>query len=160
MHQMQALRVAKLYDDAILPTRSHTPDAGADLYAYLKHDPDITLEPGERFLMSTGIAVDIPEGYAGFIHPRSGTAIKEGLSIVNTPGTIDAGYTGELMIGLINTNPPATFFPEDITITAGQRIAQLVIQRVETPPIVEITVDELRATNTERGSAGFGSTGQ
>ena len=136
MTALHELRVAKLYPDAQLPTRSHAPDAGADLYAYLQYDPDIKLEPGERRLVSTGIAVDIPEGFAGFVHPRSGTAVKEGLSIVNTPGTIDAGYTGELMIGLINTNPSTTFFADDIIIKHGQRIGQLIIQRVETPPIV------------------------
>lgn len=160
MTALHELRVAKLYPDAQLLTRSHAPDAGADLYAYLPDELQIILEPGERQLIGTGIAMDIPEGFAGFVHPRSGTAVKTGLSIVNSPGTIDAGYTGELKIGLINTNPSTGRLTDDIIIKHGQRIGQLIIQRVETPPIVEITVEELRATNTKRGAAGFGSTGQ
>ena len=126
--------------------RAHPEDAGADLYAAA----DLTLEPGQRALVPTGVAIALPVGTVGLIHPRSGLAAKHGLSIVNTPGTIDAGYRGELKVCLINTDRN-----EPIRITRGMRIAQLVVQRVE---LVEFTeVDQL--DDTARGRGGYGSTG-
>ena len=137
----------KLLDPAIgVPVRAHSDDAGVDLQSCV----DTVLEPGHRELIPTGIAVAIPVGYVGLIHPRSGLAARSGLSIVNTPGTIDSGYRGELKVCLINTDPETP-----ITIHRGDRIAQLVIQKVELPEFVR--VDEL--DDTERGSGGYGSTG-
>ena len=118
----------------------------ADLYSA----QDLILQPGERALVRTGVAIALPIGTVGLIHPRSGMAAKHGLSIVNTPGTIDAGYRGELMVCLLNTDRT-----EAIEITHGMRIAQLVIQRVDLAQFEE--VDQL--DETERGSGGYGSTG-
>ncbi|WP_246815340.1 dUTP diphosphatase [Corynebacterium sp. HMSC08F01] len=129
-----------------LPHRAHPEDAGADLYSA----EDVTLQPGERALIGTGIAIALPVGTVGLIHPRSGLAAKQGLSIVNTPGTVDAGYRGELKVCLINTDRS-----EPIVITRGMRIAQLVVQRVELASFQE--VDEL--DETVRGAGGYGSTG-
>lgn len=126
--------------------RAHPEDAGADLYAA----EDVVLEPGQRALVRTGVAIALPVGTVGLIHPRSGLAAKHGLSIVNTPGTIDAGYRGELKVCLINTDRS-----ESIRITRGMRIAQLVVQRVELVEFIE--VDQL--DNTARGMGGYGSTG-
>lgn len=140
------IAVKRLDKDLPLPTRAHPEDAGADLYAA----EDITLAPGQRALVPTGVAVALPVGTVGLIHPRSGLAARHGLSIVNTPGTIDAGYRGELKVCLVNTDRE-----QPIDITRGMRIAQLVVQRVELVDFVE--VDELDAT--ERGAGGYGSTG-
>lgn len=129
-----------------MPSYAHTSDAGADL-ACLE---DFTLEPGQRKLIRTGIAIGLPEGFVGLVHPRSGLATKNGISIVNAPGTVDAGYRGELMINLINLDPKETF-----TATAGSRIAQLVIQEFVTANFVEVS----DLDTTERGENGFGSTG-
>ncbi|MBA1834859.1 dUTP diphosphatase [Corynebacterium sp. zg-915] len=140
------MRVKRLDPGIPLPKRAHPEDAGADLYA----TEDIVLRPGERALVGTGIAVALPVGTVGLIHPRSGLAAKHGLSIVNTPGTVDAGYRGELKVSLINTDRS-----EAIEITRGTRIAQLVVQRVELVEFEE--VDQL--DETARGSGGYGSTG-
>ena len=129
-----------------MPFRAHAGDAGADLHSA----EDITLQPGQRALVSTGIAVALPMGTVGLIHPRSGLAAKQGLTIVNAPGTVDAQYRGELKVCLLNTD---TTTP--IEITRGMRIAQLVVQKVELVDFVE--VDEL--DDTERGAGGYGSTG-
>lgn len=129
-----------------MPKRAHIGDAGADLYAA----ETLTLEPGQRALVGTGVALALPLGTVGLIHPRSGLAAKHGLSIVNTPGTIDAQYRGELKVCMVNTDREAPF-----TIERGMRIAQLVVQRVELVDFVE--VDEL--DDTERGAGGYGSTG-
>lgn len=129
-----------------MPKRAHIGDAGADLYAA----ETLTLEPGQRALVGTGVALALPLGTVGLIHPRSGLAAKYGLSIVNTPGTIDAQYRGELKVCMVNTDREAPF-----TIERGMRIAQLVVQRVELVDFVE--VDEL--DDTERGAGGYGSTG-
>ncbi len=129
-----------------LPQRAHRGDAGADLYAA----QDLTLAPGERALVGTGIAIALPLGTVGLVHPRSGLAAKHGLSVVNTPGTIDADYRGEIKVCLINHD-----LHEPIEITRGMRIAQLVIQRVELVDFAE--VDDL--DDTERGAGGYGSTG-
>lgn len=137
----------KLLDEGIEPPRYALPgDAGADLSTTV----DVSLAPGQRELVPTGIALAIPDGYAGFIHPRSGLAVRAGLSIVNAPGTIDAGYRGEIKVPLINLDPAET-----IHLQRGERIAQLVIQPVYQ---AEFTiVDEL--PDSARQDAGFGSTG-
>lgn len=130
-----------------VPTFAKAGDAGVDLRSAI----DITLEPGQRALVPTGIAIAIPEGYAGFVQPRSGLALRHGVTCLNTPGLIDSGYRGELKVLLINHDPRQAF-----EIARGERIAQLVIQRVEQPTFVE--VDELESS--ERGAGGFGHTGR
>lgn len=129
-----------------LPRRAHAGDAGADLYAA----ETCTLAPGERALIGTGIAIALPMGTVGLIHPRSGLAAKYGISIVNTPGTIDAQYRGELKICLLNTDCESPF-----TVERGMRIAQLVVQKVELVEFVEVT----DLDDTQRGTQGYGSTG-
>jgi dUTP pyrophosphatase len=134
-----------------LPARAHDGDAGVDLYSA----EDVELAPGERALVSTGIAVAIPQGMVGLVHPRSGLAARLGLSIVNAPGTIDAGYRGEIKVALINLDPGAP-----IVLRRGDRIAQLVVQRVELPELVEVTsFDEAGLADTTRGQGGHGSSG-
>ena len=129
-----------------MPMRAHPEDAGADLYSAV----DLVLQPGERALVATGVAIALPVGTVGLIHPRSGMAAKHGLSIVNTPGTIDAGYRGELKVCLLNTDRS-----QPIEITRGMRIAQPVIQRVDLVDFTEVeALDE-----TQRGDGGYGSTG-
>ena len=140
------LKVQFVREGIPVPSYAHPGDAGLDLYAA----EEVTLKPFERALVPTGIKVAIPEGYAGFVQPKSGLALKHGLSIVNTPGLIDAGYRGEVGVILINFDPVET-----ITIAKGQKIAQLVIQRVEN--VTVSVVDEL--DDTTRGEGGFGSTG-
>lgn len=144
--QLPLIAVKRLDPDVPLPMRAHPEDAGADLYAA----EDVVIEPGQRALVGTGIAIALPVGTVGLIHPRSGLAVKHGLSIVNTPGTIDAGYRGELKVCLINTDPETP-----VAITRGMRVAQLVVQRVELVDFVEAT----ELDDTERGSGGYGSTG-
>ncbi len=128
-----------------MPRHAHAGDAGADLYA---REP-VTLAPGERRLVPTGVAVAIPPGYVGLVAPRSGLAVRAGLSIVNTPGIVDSGYRGELSVLLINHGD------QPVTIDRGDRIAQLVVMAVSTVEFEE--VDEL--DDTTRGGGGFGSTG-
>jgi dUTP pyrophosphatase len=140
------VRVRRLDPDLPLPARAHPGDAGVDLCSTI----DLELPAGRRQLVGTGIAIALPVGTVGLIHPRSGLAARAGLSIVNTPGTIDAGYRGEIKVCLINLDPS-----EPIHIARGDRIAQLVIQRVELPSFVE--VDEL--DETSRGAGGYGSSG-
>lgn len=129
-----------------LPAYAQPGDAGADLRSAV----DITLAPGERAMVPTGIAIALPDGHAAFVHPRSGLAIKHGLSMVNTPGTIDAGYRGEIAVLLINHDPR-----EPIDIKRGDRIAQLIVQKVEHAAFVEAA----ELPDSSRGSGGFGSTG-
>jgi dUTP pyrophosphatase len=129
-----------------LPARARPDDAGLDLYAA----ETTTIEPGGRALVPTGIALAIPTGYAGLVLPRSGLALRHGLTLLNTPGLIDAGYRGEVKVLLVNHDRAA------VTVARGDRIAQLVIQRVEPAELVE--VDELPPT--DRGAGGFGSTGR
>lgn len=132
-----------------LPTRGHATDAGVDLMSAER----VELAPGQRHLTGTGVAVRIPAGFVGLVHPRSGLAHRVGLGIVNSPGTVDAGYTGELKINLVNLDPD-----EPVVIERGDRIAQLVVQRVEVWPIAEVdSVEELG--DSDRGAKGFGSTG-
>lgn len=137
----------KRLDPALpIPRRAHRGDAGVDLHSA----QDLTIGPGERALVSTGVAIALPLGTVGLIHPRSGLAAKHGLTIVNTPGTIDADYRGELKVCLLNTDKDTPF-----EVTRGMRIAQLVVQRVELPDFIEVdNLDE-----TVRGSGGYGSTG-
>jgi len=146
-----SLAVVRLDRDLPLPTRAHAGDAGVDLYSAV----DIVLAPGRRALVPTGLAVAIPYGMVGLIHPRSGLATRVGLSIVNTPGTVDAGYRGEIKVTLINLDPE-----EPIIVRRGDRIAQLLVQRVELPELVEVTsFDEAGLADTTRGAGGHGSSG-
>jgi dUTP pyrophosphatase len=138
--------VLRLDPDLPLPAYAHSGDAGADLLTTV----DVTLAPGERALVPTGIALALPDGYAAFVHPRSGLAARHGLSIVNTPGTIDAGYRGEITVLLVNHD-----LHEPVVLRRGDRIAQLVIQRFERARFV--AVDEL--PGSARGAGGYGSTG-
>ena len=146
-----SLAVVRLDRDLPMPSRAHDGDAGVDLCSAV----DIELAPGRRALVPTGIAVAIPHGMVGLVHPRSGLATRVGLSIVNSPGTIDAGYRGELKISLINLDPEET-----ILLRRGDRIAQLLVQRVELPELVEVTsFDEAGLGDTSRGEGGHGSSG-
>lgn len=138
--------VTRLDPDLPLPSYAHPGDAGADLVTTV----DVTLAPGERALVPTGVAIALPEGFAAFVHPRSGLAARHGLSIVNTPGTVDAGYRGEIKVALVNHDPR-----EAIELRRGDRVAQLVVQRVEHAVFTE--VGELPAS--VRGDGGYGSTG-
>ena len=141
---MIELPVRRLRPDAQVPTRAYTGDAGIDLAACER----VELAPGERALVPTGLAVAIPAGYAGYVQPRSGLATKHGLSIVNTPGLVDSGYRGELLVNLLNTDPREPFVVEP-----GMRIAQLVVLAV--PDVEPVEVEEL--PESERGDRGFGS---
>ena len=143
---MVEVLVTRLDPGIPLPSYAQPGDAGADLRSAV----DITLAPGERAMVPTGIAIALPDGHAAFVHPRSGLAIKHGLSMVNTPGTIDAGYRGEISVLLINHDPR-----EPIDIRRGDRIAQLIVQRVEQVAFIE--AGDL--PDSSRGSGGFGSTG-
>jgi dUTP pyrophosphatase len=140
------LQVTRLDPELPLPRYAHQGDAGLDLYAAA----DATLGPQERELIPTGLAVAIPEGYAGFVQPRSGHALRRGLGFVNAPGLIDSHYRGEIKLVAINLDPRET-----LTIERGEKIAQLVVQPVATVDVVE--VDAL--DHTPRGDGGFGSTG-
>jgi len=130
-----------------LPSRAHPGDAGLDLHAA----EDVSLKPGERASVSTGLAVAIPEGYAGFVVPRSGLAAKHGVGVVNAPGLIDCGYRGEIRVLLVNLDPS-----EAVELKRGERIAQLVIQRVQDATLREVT----QLPPSARGEGGFGSTGR
>lgn len=144
---METLLIKRLDPDLPLPARAHPGDAGLDLYAA----QDVTLKPGERTAMPTGIAIALPHGYAAWVVPRSGLAAKHGISIVNAPGLIDAGYRGEVKVLLVNLDPE-----EAVTLQRGERIAQLVVQKVE-----ELAVDEVaELPDSSRGAGGFGSTGR
>jgi dUTP pyrophosphatase len=140
------VQLTRLDPDVPLPAYAHPGDAGADLVT----TSDVLLAPGERALVGTGIAIALPAGYAAFVHPRSGLAARTGLSIVNTPGTVDAGYRGEIKISLVNHDPS-----ESITLRRGDRIAQLVVQKVEHARFVEVAV----LPGSVRGTGGHGSTG-
>lgn len=140
------VRVRRIDPGLPLPSYAHPGDAGADLFAR----EDVTLGAGERALVPTGLAIELPQGYVGLIHPRSGLATRHGITIVNAPGTVDAGYRGELKITLLNTDKE-----QAVTLSRGDRIAQLVVQRVEHCAFEE--VDSLE--DSARGEGGFGSTG-
>lgn len=141
------LRVAKLKNEAIVPSRAHAGDAGLDLYAC---EP-AHLGPGERWGVGTGVAVEIPEGHAGLVLPRSGLARDHGIALVNSPGLIDAGYRGEVRVLLLNTDPADTF-----RVEPGDRIAQLVIVPVALAEPVEVAA----LAESARGEGGFGSSGR
>jgi dUTP pyrophosphatase len=136
--------VRRLRPDAQLPARAYPHDAGMDLTACER----VELAPGERALVSTGLAVAIPEGYAGYVQPRSGLAARHGISIVNTPGLVDAGYRGEVLVNLLNSDRRETFVVEP-----GMRIAQLVILPIPEVELVEVA----ELPSSERGAKGFGS---
>jgi dUTP pyrophosphatase len=140
------VQLVLLDPDLPSPSYAHEGDAGADLMTTI----DVTLEPGERALVPTGIAMAVPHGYVALVHPRSGLAARHGLSIVNAPGTIDAGYRGEIKVLLVNLDPR-----EPVTLRRGDRIAQVVFQRVEHVRFVEVT----RLPDSGRGAGGYGSTG-
>lgn len=131
---------------AVPPTYATQGDAGADLRAL----EGLTLEPGARALVSTGVAMALPEGYVGLVHPRSGLATKHGITVLNAPGTVDSGYRGEIKVCLLNTDRSAAY-----TIAEGERIAQLVIQRVDAAQFRVVT----RLSESQRGQGGFGSSG-
>jgi dUTP pyrophosphatase len=138
------LPIQRLHADAVVPQRAYTGDAGLDLASCER----VELGPGERALVGTGLAVAIPEGYAGFVQPRSGLAARHGLTIVNSPGLVDSGYRGELQVVLLNTDRTEPFVVEP-----GMRVAQLVVLPV--PELELVEVDEL--PSSERGVRGFGS---
>lgn len=141
--------IRRLDDGLPLPAYAHLGDAGADLMT----TEDVELAPGERASVPTGVAIALPAGYAGFVHPRSGLAHRHGVTMVNAPGTIDAGYRGEIRVLLINLDPR-----QPVRLNRGDRVAQLVVQRVESARFVE--VEELpELAGSERGTGGFGSTG-
>jgi dUTP pyrophosphatase len=141
------LPVAKLKEEAIVPTRAHRGDAGLDLYAC---EP-AHIGPGERWSIGTGIAVEIPDGHTGLVLPRSGLAKEHGIALVNAPGLIDSGYRGELRVLLLNTDPADTF-----RVTAGDRIAQLLIVPIALTDPVEVEA----LADSARGDGGFGSSGR
>jgi dUTP pyrophosphatase len=138
--------VRRLDDGVPLPAYAHPGDAGADLVAAV----DVELAPGERAVVPTGVSIALPEGFAGFVHPRSGLAARSGLALVNAPGTIDAGYRGEIKVIVVNLDPR-----EPIRLHRGDRIAQLVVQRVERAEFVEVA----ELPSSVRAEGGFGSTG-
>jgi dUTP pyrophosphatase len=141
-----AVLITRLDPGLPVPAVARPGDAGVDLTCAA----DVLLGPGERAMVGTGIAIALPDGYAGFVHPRSGLAARAGLSIVNAPGTIDAGYRGEISVCLINLDPRT-----ELQLRRGDRIAQLVVQEVERVRFVEVT----ELPPSERGSGGYGSTG-
>jgi dUTP pyrophosphatase len=141
------LPIARLKDEAVLPSPAHESDAGLDLYAC----EAAHIGPGERWSVGTGIAVDIPDGHAGLVLPRSGLAKRHGISLVNSPGLIDSGYRGEIRVLLLNTDPAEVF-----RVAPGDRIAQLVI----TPIALAEPVETEALANSARGDGGFGSSGR
>lgn len=140
------VQILRLDPELPMPSYAHPGDAGADLRTTV----DLTLAPGERALVPTGIAVALPDGFVALVHPRSGLAARHGLSIVNTPGTVDSGYRGEIKVLLINHD-----LTETLTLARGDRIAQLVIQRFERARFVEVAT----LSESVRGAGGYGSTG-
>ena len=140
------IQIVRLDPELPVPSYAHPGDAGADLFAR----EDVTLAPGERRLVPTGLALALPEGFVALVHPRSGLAHRSGLSIVNAPGTIDAGYRGEIQVCLVNLDPATP-----IVLARGDRIAQLVIQRFESVEFVEVA----ELPDSVRGEGGYGSTG-
>lgn len=146
MKNLQVL-ITRLDADLPLPQYAKGGDAGADIYSRV----DVTLAPGERALVPTGIAIALPDGYVALVHPRSGLAIKHGVTMVNAPGTVDAAYRGELQCILINHDPR-----ESVSFKRGDRIAQLVFQKVERAEFIEVE----HLPGSGRGDGGFGSTGR
>lgn len=143
---MVEILLRRLDDHVPMPSYAHPGDAGADLTTTV----DVVLEPGERAMVPTGISIALPEGYVALVHPRSGLAARCGVSIVNSPGTVDAGYRGEVKVMLINLDPH-----EPVKLVRGDRIAQLVVQQVERARFVEVE----QLPDSPRGAGGYGSTG-
>jgi len=143
---MVEIQVTRLDEGVPLPSYAHPGDAGADLVTTV----DVDLAPGERALVPTGLAIALPEGFVGLVHPRSGLAARFGVSIVNAPGTVDAGYRGEVKVLLVNLDPSSP-----VRLRRGDRVAQLVVQRVEHARFVEVD----RLPGSARGAGGYGSTG-
>jgi len=139
--------IQRLDDGLPVPSYAHPGDAGADLYAAA----DVELLPGERAMVGTGVAIALPDGYAAFVHPRSGLAARHGVTLVNAPGTVDAGYRGEIRVTVINTDAKEPF-----RLSRGDRVAQLVVQRVERAAFTEVE----QLPGSARGTGGFGSTGR
>ena len=138
--------ITRIDPDVPIPAYAHPGDAGADLVT----TQDVTLAPGERALVGTGIAIALPDGLAAFVHPRSGLAARHGVALVNSPGTVDAGYRGEIRVSIVNLDPRA-----DVVLRRGDRIAQLVIQ-----PVIRARFHEVATLpGSARGEGGFGSTG-
>ena len=142
---MTGVDVLLVAEPGFEPTIAHPGDAGADL----RSTQTLSIEPGERKLVSTGVSIALPNGYVGLVHPRSGLAAKNGITVLNAPGTIDAGYRGEIMVTLLNTSG------EIFRIERGDRIAQLLIQKFEVPNFIGVQT----LPGSDRGEAGFGSTG-
>lgn len=140
------LSVQRLHPDAVLPSYAHPGDAGLDLTSVAA----VTLGPGERAAVPTGLALAVPRGWVGLVHPRSGLARRHGVTVANAPGTIDAGYRGEVMVLLVNLGEEA------VTLAAGERVAQLLLQRVGSAEVQEVEALD----DTARGAGGFGSTGR
>ncbi len=144
--QTVRVRLHRLDPDLPVPGYAHPGDAGADLHSAT----EVVLEPGERALVPTGVALALPAGFVGLVHPRSGLAARHGISIVNAPGTVDSGYRGEILVNLVNLDPRAAF-----TVRRGDRIAQLVVQ-----PVVSVDFDEVDSLeDTSRGDTGHGASG-
>ena len=141
------IAVQKLHADVKMPAYAHEGDAGLDLYSTISH----TLQPGERVLIPTGLKMAIPHGYEGQVRPKSGLALKHGLTVLNTPGTVDAPYRGEVGVILINLDPRASY-----QIKKGEKVAQMVFNKVEYAAFTEAA----ELTDTTRGAGGFGSTGK
>lgn len=139
--------IVRLDADLPLPTYAHPGDAGLDLLSTI----DVEIAPAQRVLVPTGVGIALPDGFAAFIHPRSGLAVREGLTVANAPGTVDAGYRGEIKVALVNLDPS-----QAVVVHRGDRIAQLVIQRVERVAWHEVE----RLPGSARASGGFGSTGR
>ena len=146
MTDVQVL-IQRLDDGLPVPSYAHPGDAGADLYAA----EDVELLPGERAVVGTGLAIALPDGYAAFVHPRSGLAARHGVTLVNAPGTVDAGYRGEIKVTVINTDAKEPF-----RLSRGDRVAQLVVKRVERAAFTEVEL----LPGSARGTGGFGSTGR
>ena len=146
---MTPIKIFRIDNDLPLPKRAHPTDAGLDIYS----SENITLQPGERHLVGTGLAMALPVGTVGLVHPRSGLAAKKGLSIVNAPGTIDAAFRGEVKVNLINLDPR-----QPIVIERGERIAQIIVQEVLLNEVEEVS-QEADLGVTDRGKGGHGSTG-
>lgn len=143
---MVEVLIRRLDPDVPLPTYAHPGDAGADLVTTV----DVSLKPGERAVVPTGVSLALPDGYVALVHPRSGLAAQHGVSVVNAPGTIDAGYRGEIMVILVNLDPNET-----VRLSRGDRIAQVVFQQVERASFIEVE----RLPGSDRGAGGHGSTG-
>lgn len=146
MNQNVPVLIKRLDPGLPLPARAHPGDAGLDLFAAAA----VTLQPGERAVVPTGVAIALPDGYAAFVHPRSGLGARHGVTIVNAPGTVDAGYRGEIRVTLLNTDARHA-----VSFQRGDRIAQLVIQQVASPVLYEVE----SLPESARGEGGFGSTG-